>query len=103
MTFRQMVAKLRREAPPLLPVRVYVRDRLAGKAWGCATLMVCERNKPRRFVIDVRKSSLAMMRDTLLHEWAHALTWAEGADVGTDHGDPWALAYGRCYRILIEP
>jgi len=43
------------------------------------------------------------MRDSLSHEWAHVLTWAEGSEVPTDHADNWALAYGRCYRILIEP
>lgn len=103
MTFRRLVQKLRREAPPLLPVRVYERDAVGDNLWGLTSLMVDHRNKPLRFVILVRKSSPTMMADTLMHEWAHALTWHEGTHAPTDHGDQWALAFGRCYRILIEP
>jgi len=102
MTFRQMVAKLRREAPPLLPARVFVREKIAGRLLGSTSLVTCDRGKPLRFVIEVRRSSTDMMRDTLLHEWAHALTWSVGEQTHTDHSDPWALAYGRCYRIIVE-
>lgn len=101
MTFRHLVQKLRKHAPPLLPVRVYVRERLSD--WGCTSLMVSDRDKPLRFVIEVRKSLPIVMRDSLLHEWAHALTWAEGQHVPTDHSDSWGLAHARCYRIVVEP
>ena len=38
--------------------------------------------------------------DALLHEYAHALVWprAHLEDYQKDHGEEWALAYGRLYR-----
>ena len=102
VNFAAMVAKLRRDAPPLLPVRVYVRAKLDG-GWGETSLILCGKGRPMSFVIAIKRSLRVTMRDTLIHEWAHALTWAEGEHVETDHGDSWALAYGRVYRVLIEP
>ena len=35
--------------------------------------------------------------NTLVHEVAHALTWDR-----PDHGNAWALAFGRCYRATVR-
>jgi len=45
--------------------------------------------------INCRKSFSARI-DTLLHEWAHALTWF-GND-GDAHGSEWGLMYAQLYR-----
>ncbi len=59
-------------------------------------------------------------RETLIHEWAHALTYNENRptqEIITDldyilyngpvpwvkHGDEWGLAYARCYRAVQVP
>lgn len=39
-------------------------------------------------------------RDTLIHEWAHALSWHYGGPKEDDHGAHFGVAYARCYRIL---
>lgn len=36
--------------------------------------------------------------DTLLHEWAHALSHGAG---GESHGAAWGRAYARCYRASL--
>lgn len=36
---------------------------------------------------------------TLLHEWAHVLTWDESEE---DHDEVWSSAYSRIYQDLIE-
>ena len=34
--------------------------------------------------------------ETLMHEWAHALSWHAG---GSDHSPAWGKAYARVYRV----
>ena len=53
----------------------------------------------RRFLVrlDPRQTWLNGL-DTLLHEWAHVLSW----QAQLHHGDEWALAYGRLYRAWHE-
>lgn len=36
---------------------------------------------------------------TLLHEWAHVLTWDESEE---DHDEVWSAAYSRIYQDLVE-
>ena len=51
----------------------------------------------QRFLIRLaRRQSFALWADTLLHEWAHVLTF-HGTD-GDVHGPEWGLAYARLYR-----
>jgi len=38
--------------------------------------------------------------DSLVHEWGHLLVW--DACQESPHDDLWAVAYGRCYRKVIE-
>ncbi len=53
-----------------------------------------------RFEISIQKKQCFNLRlDTLLHEWAHALTW-HGNDKD-DHGSEWGLAYARLYRAFL--
>lgn len=40
----------------------------------------------------------AIVRETLCHEWAHALTW----DLpGPEHGPQWGVAYAAAYSVLV--
>jgi len=54
----------------------------------------------------LRRSKTAML-ETLMHEYAHALTMVNGRIYDRvldlpEHPDEWALAYGRIYRYLID-
>ena len=88
---------LRRTFPPPHPVRVRrlcmpKGEKLCGDTWLGVGM---------RFAIRVeRRQSWALALDTLLHEWAHTLTW-HGND--TDwHGAEWGLQYARIYRAFLE-
>lgn len=36
--------------------------------------------------------------ESLIHEWAHAISWKEGHETVDDHDETWGLAYAHCYR-----
>ena len=42
--------------------------------------------------------------DTLLHEYAHVMTWPEAMPTKghTIHSDEWALAFARVYRLYVD-
>lgn len=42
---------------------------------------------------------------TLLHEWAHALSWSpawEGEETAHEHPDEWGLWIARLYRAFVD-
>lgn len=98
--FRSMLRNLREHVPPLLPVRVYVRDHVDG--FGSASLKL-RRGRPSHFVVEIRRADRQVMIDTLRHEWAHCLAWHDGPFCEGDHPDDWGIQYARCYRATTEP
>jgi hypothetical protein len=82
------LAWLREEFPS--PYAVTVRTIKGQKEQGLATRV------GRKFDIKVKAQCLNLKIDTILHEWAHLLTW-HGNDED-DHGEEWSLMYGRIYR-----
>ena len=62
----------------------------------------------KKYVIKLslrRCRTLAEATETLMHEWAHALTWgleAQNKHRKSDHDDPYWLEYGRIYRHYVE-
>lgn len=105
--FRLLLKKLRKRFPPRYPVRV---RRPSGKSlkgqdapYGVCWLSNDNKSpEDRYFTIYIScKYPIETQIDTLLHEWAHALTWFK-CKPGQDHGDPWSEAYGKLYREYIE-
>jgi len=87
---------------PLLPVRVrmaHARD-VPGE-WGHVYLYENEAGRPRDFVIKIRRNRMLRERKTLLHEWAHALTWQEGRAV-RDHGTEFRSTLRRLERHYLR-
>lgn len=102
--FRDMVALLRDRVPALLPVRVYLRASLPENVWGWTELKHSADGKASHFVIAVRRhQSWVVIRDTLLHEWAHAIAWRLEHETVCDHDPEWGLALSRCYQETIQP
>ena len=100
--FRGLVRELRRRAPPLLPVRVYLRD--ADPEYLGTTQLVRVDGKPSHFIIVLhRMPGWSYLRTFLLHEWAHAVAWHEGHDTVHDHGPEWGIAYARLYQEFVDP
>ena len=85
--WRRTLAWLRREFPTAKKVRVRQLDI---KDQGTCDYI------NHRFEIEVKKQCYRLRIDTLLHEWAHALTWF-GND-GDAHGSEWGLMYAQLYR-----
>ncbi len=76
--------------------------------------IICVRSKPmkkyqgttrysgKRFCIEINRKQCFLLRiDTLIHEWAHALTWFGAETHIDDHSSEWGLAYARIYRAYI--
>ena len=96
------LAWLRRNFAPNAAVKVrrvrgYIKKR---GCFGECFMYVDDEYITRCNIYIERNMSLSMQRETLLHEWAHSLTLF-GNDTD-EHGDEWALAYGRIYRLFVE-
>lgn len=104
--FRLLLRMLRRDFPAEYPIQVRrVMLPTTGPKACQGMCGVANNDKPkaeRYFTIWLRKSDpWVTQRDTLLHEWAHALTWFQLGE-GKDHGDVFARKYGVLYRAYIE-
>ena len=97
--FRRHVAKLRAAVPACAPVSVRRESPSHGRLAECA-LDGSGRN--RRFVIRIRpEARFNEALDSLIHEWAHALSWTDGHPSLTDHDEMWGVAFSRCYRVIF--
>ena len=94
----QIVRWLQARHPTPYPVTVrVVRLPLEGRTYSFGDCVW----RAKRFYIRVEaRHPLAVQVDTLLHEWAHAVAHPFAAlwSSTPDHGETWALAYGRIYR-----
>lgn len=91
--WRKTIAWLRRNFPSRYPV--VVRS-VPLKIHGDTDY---EKNK---FLVRINsKKSHSARIDTILHEWAHVLTWF-GAGHYEDHPDEWGLCWGKIYRTFVE-
>jgi len=99
--WRALIHWLRCTFPARYPVAVRSLDRIViegkwrdgdGPYYGSCDLT---RGK---FHIEVRRNmQFALRCSTVIHEWAHCLTW-QGAEADTDHSNEWGIAYARIYR-----
>lgn len=69
-----------------------------------ADVELVEKNGEKLFKIRVtRKVGNDVSILLLLHEWAHAICWQEGAKITlNDHGPEWGVAYSRVWRKFEE-
>jgi hypothetical protein len=101
--FRLILRLLRQDFPPEYPVRVRrVGYPFIGPDAPEGDCGLANENKPpaqRYFLIRLAKCNTWKTQfETLLHEWAHCLTWG----IGTDHNDIFHRKYGILYRKYIE-
>lgn len=54
-----------------------------------------------RFLIRINKSVFQVKLDTLLHEWAHCLTWF-GANRMEDHPGEWGLCHANILQAFYK-
>ena len=99
---RAMASVLRKQCRPLLPVRIYFRSKLEGGDQGHCVLNF-RRGQPRGFSIFIKRSTRDSMIDTLVHEFAHALSWTEGEMFDPDdHEATFGVHQARCWRALRD-
>jgi hypothetical protein len=99
---RKACAILRRDCPPLLPVKVRRHKVAADEIANCELVLTNEGN-PQYFRIDICPSlPWVAVWLLLLHEWAHTLTWYDGKFVKS-HGPEHGMAYSRCYCAYAVP
>lgn len=87
---RRVLQRLREGCPAPMPVAVRVVNRPKSSHWGYAG------KRKGSFSIELHRACDAVQVDTLIHEWAHCLSW--GADA-IDHGDEFGKAWARAYRV----
>lgn len=94
VTFAEALRALRRTCAPALPVSVR-RLPIRRDIYGDCTL------DDGRFYIRIHRGMQTVMQvHTLIHEWAHAISWHEGKPYVRDHGPEWGIAYARCYTAV---
>lgn len=96
--WRKTLNWLRGTYPANYPVGVERKPRTRKRKELCG---YCEFDESRGgyYVFVDRRQVWALQIDTLLHEWAHALTWHGNDD--DDHGPEWGLAYAMLYRAFL--
>jgi len=99
-TFRDTVRHLRVLVPPVWPVSVR-RAKLGDDVHGYCSLST--QGKSPRYLIRV---SAELSDETqvyvLIHEWAHALSWASDSHRIRHHAPEWGLAMSRIWQALKE-
>jgi len=104
--FRRILRLLRQDYPADYPIRVRrVENPLVGPdaPYGDCGLINSDKPKNKRYyLIRLAKSNTWKQQfETLLHEWAHCLTW-HLVENHKDHGDIFHRKYGVLYRAYIE-
>lgn len=91
--FRAIVAHLRAVCPPPHGTSLEVR-----RVAGLDDHGTCEKHR-RRFRIEIRaEMSYYETTHTLIHEWAHMLSWRPYHPLSGDHGSDWGVWYSRVWR-----
>lgn len=94
------VARLREALPPNMPVAVLV-EATPGCYGSCAKEDVDGDGRADRYLVRITPGNDDQVaRDTLYHEWAHTLSWADAEELEEDHCDAWGVAYARVYRAM---
>ena len=99
--WRRTLAWLHRNFPT--QHNIHVQSKLIKKNQGY-TEYICDGSHKdgEWFSIKIDRKQCFLLRiDTLIHEWAHCLSWS-GAETSEDHSAEWGIAYAKIYRTFIE-
>jgi hypothetical protein len=105
--YRDALRALRIEVPLGVPVRVRLSHNRRAQSFGWCGLM-SRRGRPAGFTITVstwirgRRCTPEEMRDTIVHEWAHARSDTCCTAQVDSHGPEWGLAMSPCYQAAVE-
>jgi len=96
---RKTLSVLRVSCPPALPVKVR-RGKISSEIYGDSSIG----EKPTaHFLIRIATGmDENTTLETLLHEWAHCLSWTASHQRIKEHGPEWGIAYARVYRCIVD-
>lgn len=108
-SFRRCAHALRTECPTSMGVRVIIRRAVRITDW----LGYCNVSRDGTYLnitiatrarIDgrIHRVTPFQQRDTLMHEWAHAMGWAPSHPSVTDHDATWGVNYSKVYAAVVE-
>ena len=104
---KALAEKIAARCPPPMPCSfkwchnpLYVDGK---RACGYKQLFLNGQRYSAVLAIDVTEPYL-VARDTLVHEWAHLLSWTPAHDAGAfgPHGPEWGVAYARAYCASVD-
>lgn len=96
--FNEILAGLVEKAPLDHPCTVRVRE-LDPAYWG----LTSKDPFTQEYLIEIEsRQSMTGSIDTLIHEWAHAMTWSSTPCGQMPHGPIWGVAYAAAYNIALE-
>ena len=95
--FKELTDRIRSVLPTNFPV-VFRRVKISH--CGECTL---EGKKKKYFLIKLNKDlEYQAMRETILHEYAHALSWSELHPHTNNHDAHFGIEYSRVYQEMVE-
>jgi hypothetical protein len=97
--FYDTIKVLQKATPTAFPVKV-VFVKIVTKHPQCIGACRLVTGKRPHFLIELRKDLAEdLATHVLTHEWAHALSWG-AADLETEHGPSWGVAYSHVWAGL---
>lgn len=96
--FHARIRVLRDRVPARYPVHVRRIAVPGGYVADCSFI-----HRPtKHFLIRISPTPCQQcLTDSLVHEWAHALSWSDSHPCLTDHDEVYGVAWSRVYRALF--
>lgn len=106
-SFKKTLSILKSKLPPAYPVTIdYVSSFDKVGEFGSTYIKTSKSSGRKKFIITVDTSQCEDMAiETLMHEWAHMISWSVGhnwQDWMDDHGPEFGVAYSRVYQVLMD-
>lgn len=107
--YRTRIRALRAECPTAMGYPVEVRrTSVPGPEYGWCDMR--DDGESFRIVLrthvkvngEVRAVTEGEMRETLIHEWAHAMSWTPEHHSFADHDAAWGVRYAQAYNAVVE-
>ena len=102
LPYRKALRALRAECPVDLPIRIRLHHR-PSRIFGWTTrtpkgysITICTRHG------DGASITKHELKETIIHEWAHAMTGTTCTGEVMEHDALWGVAYATAYRATVE-
>jgi len=106
-SFAKTLKMLKKKLPPAYPVSIeYINCLEKLGHFGLTYIKEYKGSGRKRFIVQIDTTQCEDMAiETLIHEWAHMISWSVGNNWETwqdDHGPEFGVAFSRVYQLLID-